>query len=58
MAKNLVYTPGGTHHQDHYPFAFHDFVWEVLKQRKEEFIEKAKEFDRREKDKKRGGLRR
>ena len=40
MGKGLVWTPGGQHHQDHYPFSFHDFVWEKILERREEFLEK------------------
>ena len=38
--KGLVYTPGGEHHQDHYPFTISDFVWKILIERKEEFLAK------------------
>jgi hypothetical protein len=58
QAKNLVYSPGGTHHQDHYPFTFHDFAWKVLLQRKDEFLTKAEEAEEREKPKKARGARR
>ena len=34
-AKGLVGSPGGTHHQDYYPFYFFDFAWEALLERKE-----------------------
>jgi hypothetical protein len=44
--KGLVWTPGGTHHQDHYPFSFHDFVWEQLLERKDEFLAKDEERKR------------
>lgn len=37
-AKGLIYTPGGTHHQDHYPFTIVDFAWKELLRRKDEFI--------------------
>lgn len=40
QGKRLVWTPGGTHDQDHYPFSFHDFAWKVLLERKEEFVAK------------------
>lgn len=40
QGKGLVWTPGGTHNQDHYPFSFYDFVWEALTPRKDEFIAK------------------
>lgn len=38
--KGLVNTPGGMHHQDHYPYTIEDFVWTVLLARKQEFIER------------------
>ena len=37
VAKGLIYTPGGTHHQDHYPFSITDFAWKELLRRKDEF---------------------
>jgi hypothetical protein len=37
-AKRLIYSPGGTHHQDHYPFVVADFAWKELLRREEEFI--------------------
>lgn len=46
MSKGLVWTPGGQHHQDYYPFSFHDFVWEALLSRKDEFIAKDAEHKR------------
>ncbi len=36
--KGLVYTPGGTHHQDHYPFTISDFAWKALLARKGEIL--------------------
>ncbi len=51
-AKRLIFTPGGTHHRDHYPYSFFDFVWEEILRRKDEFIEKDdahKEADRQAK---------
>ena len=47
IGKGLLYTPGGTYHQDHYPFTFHDFVWTELIARKDEFIAKDDENQRR-----------
>lgn len=38
--KGLVWTPGGPHNQDHYPFSFYDFVWAKLVERKDEFLAK------------------
>lgn len=58
IAKNLVYSPGGQHHREHFPFSFHDFVWEALQERKKELIEKSEEFQRREEAKRRSGRRR
>jgi hypothetical protein len=48
MARGLVGSPGGTHHQDYYPYYFADFVWQALLARKDEFIEKDNEHKRRE----------
>jgi hypothetical protein len=44
--KAMLNTPGGTYHQDHYPFNFYDFVWKALLERREEFISKHEEFGR------------
>jgi hypothetical protein len=52
QGKGLVWTPGGTHHQDHYPFSFHDFAWHVLVKRKDEFIAKHAELKRVEEERK------
>ena len=46
MAKGLIGTPGGQHHQDHYPYYFFDFAWQVLLERKEDIIAKDDEFQR------------
>lgn len=40
MGKGLLYTPGGSHHREHYPFTIDDFAWEELLKRKDEFLEK------------------
>ena len=48
QGKGLVWTPGGTHHHDHYPFSFHDFVWKALLARKDEFIAMDEEYNRAE----------
>lgn len=40
LGKGLVWTPGGSHHQEYYPFSFHDFVWKVFLERKDEFLAK------------------
>lgn len=57
QGKRLVWTPGGSHHQDHYPFSFHDFVWKVLLERKDEFIAKETEHKRAEEERKMGEYR-
>ncbi len=44
MGKGLVYTPGGDHHQDYYPFSFHDFAWAAMLERRDEFIAKDDAF--------------
>ena len=44
--KGLVWTPGGAHHMDHYPYSFHDFVWKRLLDRKDEFLAKDDEYKR------------
>jgi hypothetical protein len=49
QGKQLVWTPGGTHNQDHYPFSFSDFVWEKLVERKNEFLAKDEEHKRAKK---------
>jgi hypothetical protein len=46
MAARLVATPGGTHHQNYYPFYFIDFAWEALLKRKDEFVGKDDENKR------------
>lgn len=38
VTKGLAYTPGGTHHQDNYPFVINDFAWKELLHREAEFI--------------------
>ncbi len=52
QGKRLVWTPGGSHHQDYYPFSFHDFVWKVLLDRKDEFIAKDEQHKRAEEERK------
>jgi hypothetical protein len=39
QGKGLVWCPGSSHNNEHYPFSFHDFVWEELMRRKDEFLE-------------------
>ena len=53
QGKRLIWTPGGPHHQDHYPYSFHDFVWRVLLERKDEFFAKHEEHKRAEEERKR-----
>jgi hypothetical protein len=53
QGKRLVWTPGGAHHQDYYPFSFHDFAWRTLLERKDEFIAKDEEHKRAEEEWKR-----
>lgn len=40
LGKGLAWTPGGTHHQDYYPFNFYDYVWNVFLIRKDELLKK------------------
>jgi hypothetical protein len=57
LGKGLVWTPGGQHHEDTYPFSFHDFVWEKILEREQEFLAKDEENKRGEKareDRRRG----
>ena len=56
MGKGLVWTPGGEHHQDHYPFSIHDFVWRELIERKDELLKREKEIEQAEEAKKRKEL--
>lgn len=53
MAKEFVGTPGGTHHQDYYPYYFFDFVWQALLARRDEFIAKDDENRRLEREEER-----
>jgi len=48
MSKGLVTTPGGTYHQDHYPFSISDFVWQSLIERKAEILQRDDENRKRE----------
>lgn len=52
QGKGLVWTTGGTHHQDHYPFSFHDFVWKVMLERKDEFLAKEAQHRKAEEERK------
>lgn len=53
MGKGLVYTPGGTHHQDHYPFTIYDFVWKALIERRGEILARDSANEKREDEGKR-----
>lgn len=55
QAKNMVWTPGGNHHQDHYPFCIADFVWDELQKRRDKFLEKEQAFKAEEQANKRAG---
>lgn len=48
VGKGVVWTTGTTHHREHYPFSFYDFVWEKLVERKDEFLAKDDEHTRAE----------
>ncbi|MCC5451500.1 super-infection exclusion protein B [Rheinheimera sp. UJ51] len=52
-SKGLIYTPGGTHHQDYYPFVVNDFVWQYLLDHKAEIIARDEENTRKEEERKR-----
>ena len=52
-SKGLIYTPGGTHHKDDYPFVVNDFVWQYLLDNKDEIIARDEENTRIEEEKKR-----
>jgi hypothetical protein len=54
-SKGLIYTPGGTHHQDYYPFVVNDFVWKYLLENKDSIIARDDENKRIEEEKKRNG---
>jgi hypothetical protein len=53
MAAGLVGSPGGTAHQDYYPYFVVDFVWDALLARRNEFLAKDDENLRREEEEKR-----
>jgi hypothetical protein len=55
ISKGLVYTPGGTHNQDHYPFTIYDFAWKALLARKDEILARDNENKKREEEEKRRG---
>ncbi|WP_084004580.1 hypothetical protein [Terasakiispira papahanaumokuakeensis] len=51
--KGLIRTPGGTHHQDYYPFVVCDFVWQYLLEHKDQIIARDEENTRIEEEEKR-----
>lgn len=53
LGKGLTWTTNGQHPQDHYPFTFHDFVWDELVRRRDEFLAKEKAFKDAEEARKR-----
>ncbi len=55
MGKGLVYTPGGTHNQDHYPFTISDFAWKALLARKDEILARDNKNRKKEQEEKRRG---
>lgn len=57
-SKGLIYTPGGSHPQDYYPFIVNDFVWQHLLQNKDRMIAKHDENVRIEEAKKQRAHRR
>lgn len=50
--KELISAAQGTYHQDHFPFTIHDFVWDELLKRKDEFLGKSEEAKNTESPKK------
>lgn len=50
IGKGLVYTPGGQHHQDYYPFTVSDFAWKALLVRKDEILAKDNENRKKEEE--------
>ncbi|MES9851442.1 MAG: hypothetical protein ABW170_06365 [Candidatus Thiodiazotropha sp. L084R] len=57
-SKGLIYTPGGTHHQDYYPFIVIDYIWQHLLENKDGIIAKDDENKRIEDEKERNTRRR
>ena len=53
QAKHIVWTTGGTHHQDHYPFTIADYVWAELLRRREEFLGREQAFQAEEEENRR-----
>jgi len=52
-SKGLIYSPGGTHHQDYYPFVVNDFVWNHLLENRDNIIAQDEENLRIEEEGKR-----
>jgi signal transduction histidine kinase len=48
ITRGLVTSPGGTHHQEHWPFMIEDFAWEYLLAHKVKFMARDYENRRRE----------
>lgn len=48
ITRGLVMSPGGTHHQDHWPFMIEDFAWKHLLAHKVKFMARDYENRRRE----------
>jgi hypothetical protein len=58
VSKGLAYTPGGTHHEDHYPYIVNDFVWSHLLENSKEIIERDRANREAEEEEKRNARRR
>ena len=43
--KDLIYSPQGTYHQDHFPFTFFDFAWKALQERREAILKKEVAYE-------------
>lgn len=50
-AKGLLFSPGGTHPQDNYPYTVVDFVWVALSDRRDEFLQRHAAITEKEKQK-------
>ena len=44
-AKGLLYSPEVTYNTEHWPFTFHDFVWDEISSRKQEFLDTHEALD-------------
>jgi hypothetical protein len=58
MSKGFIYTPGGQHNRDHYPFVVNDFVWHHLLEGKDQIIEEDTENKRKAEEEKQNARRR